>query len=145
MWLRKINQNGYTMIEMLLVLLILLTFTLLFPQLFIQLSRWIETPSSLHSFEWEVAMNQITMDVREADEIEIENTRLRIKNMDEILYEQYGQIVRRRVNNQGHEVILQQIRGIQFYYIQGGIEIEVEDVEGRKYERKIYRWTNSAL
>ncbi|MBM6617304.1 competence type IV pilus minor pilin ComGF [Bacillus suaedaesalsae] len=145
LWHRKINQNGYTILEMLIVFFILLTITFLFPQLFIQLTKWIEKPTSLHPFEWEVAISQITMDIREAEAIEIENNRLKLINSDVILYEQYGKLVRRRVNNQGHEIILQQIQSIQFYYTTGGIEIEVEDLEGKMYERKIYTWTNNAI
>lgn len=139
----KIGQNGHTLLEMLLVIFILLTLTITFPQLFKVLTSWSIKSSSLHQFEWEIAISQLTMDIRETNEIEIENERLILRSGEVVLYEQYGQVLRRRVNHLGHEIILQNIQSVQFYHIQDGIKVEVEDLEGKKYERKIFTWTNT--
>lgn len=143
LWNGKVGQTGHTLLEMLLVIFILLTLTITFPQFFKVLTSWSITPSSLHPFEWEVAISQLTMDIREANEIEIENERLILRSRENVLYEQYGQVLRRRVNHLGHEIILQNIQSVQFYHIQDGIKVEVEDLEGKKYERKIFTWTNT--
>jgi competence protein ComGF len=144
MWKCKVDNGlGFTFIEMLVVMLILMTITSLFPLLFTVLSEWIEEPSKLHPFEWEVAVSQLTMELREAEEITIENGSLRLRNFnqDVILYERFGNLVRRRVNGQGHEVILQNVGAIELYYIADGIRMVVTGIDGKVYEKKIHRWS----
>lgn len=137
MWNGKIN-GGYTLLEMLLVMFILLTITFMFPLLFTTLEHWVEKPTSLHPFEWEVATRQLTMDVREAQDMKVENGKLTLMNEDTILYELYGHVLRRRVNQLGHEVTLQNIQSVQFFHVQSGIKIQVKDLDGTSYEEKIY-------
>jgi competence protein ComGF len=138
------RNQGFTLIEMLIVLLIVLTITSLFPLLFSLLIQWIEKPSSLHPFEWEVATSQLSMEVREAKDVTIQNEVIELTqaNLDVISYALFNNTMRRRVNGTGHEVILQHIDSIEFSYIKGGILISVADLDGTEYSTKIYRWND---
>jgi competence protein ComGF len=136
------NSKGFTFIELLVVLFVLLTIISIFPLVFTVLAQWTEKPSRLNPFEWEVAVSQLTMEIREASEVTIENGSIRLENFNQnvISYERFGNLLRRRVNGQGHEVILQNIELVEFYYIRGGIRIVVFDLDGKEYEKKIHRW-----
>jgi competence protein ComGF len=138
------RNQGFTLIEMLVVLLIVLTITSLFPLLFSLLLQWIEKPSSLHPFEWEVATSQLSMEVREAEEMAIQKEVIELThtNQDVISYELFNNTLRRRVNGTGHEVILQHIDSVEFSYIKGGVLISVADLDGTEYNNKIYRWND---
>jgi competence protein ComGF len=85
------------------------------------------------------------MELREAEEVTIENGSLKLRNFnqDVILYERFGNLVRRRVNGQGHEVILQNIGSMELFYIRGGIRIVVADIDGKIYEKKIHKWSGA--
>jgi competence protein ComGF len=139
------KNDGFTYIELLIVIIILMTITSLFPLLFTIIAEWTVKPSSLHPFEWEIAVSQLTMEIREAEEVTIENGSLRLRNIyqDVIQYERYGHVIRRRVNGQGHEVILQNIDRLGFFYITNGIRIFVVDLDGHVYEKKIHRWSDT--
>ncbi len=147
MWkciLRVKSDKGFTILEMLVVLLIVMTLTSLFPILFSILSQWTNEQSRLHPFEWEVAMSQLLMEVREGKEIRIRDGNLELTNYDNkvISYEKYSNMLRRRVNGKGHEVILQQIQSAQFSLFQGGVRLLVTDQEGAEYTSYLYRWND---
>ncbi|MBM7660863.1 competence protein ComGF [Bacillus mesophilus] len=136
------NEKGYTLLEMLLVLSIFLMVSSFFPLLFSVLSQWIEQPSSLHPFEWEVATAQITMDVREANKIVITEGMVTLEgaNSELISYESYGDLMRRTVNGTGHEVVMQNVNLTHFSYIDGGISITVTDLDDKEYKMNVYRF-----
>ncbi|WP_456278305.1 competence type IV pilus minor pilin ComGF [Bacillus sp. AK128] len=138
----SLKRNGYTLLEMLLVLLIIITICSLIPLVFSILEKWIEKPSSLHPFEWEVATAQLGFDIREANIIRIEGERLVLVDINgyETSYESYQNNVRRRVNGTGHEIILQNIRTARYHYIDSGIMVTVEDLDGTEYTVKLFRW-----
>jgi competence protein ComGF len=136
------NNKGYTLLEMLIVLSLFLMISSFFPLLFSVLSKWIDQPSSLHPFEWEVATAQIAMDVREAKKIVILEGMMTLEgfNQDVISYELYENMLRRTVNGTGHEVVLQNIASAEFSYIDGGISIAATDLQEEKYRMRVYRY-----
>ncbi|WP_246945953.1 competence type IV pilus minor pilin ComGF [Bacillus pinisoli] len=139
----KVNEKGYTLLEMLIVFLVLITICSTFPLLLSLLEKWTSQPQGLHPFEWEIASAQMRMDVREGSEIIISQGKLLVKQPPNVItYELYQNILRRQVNGAGHEVILQHIRTVGFRYIESGLAIEVTDLEGVEYESKLYRWTD---
>lgn len=136
-------QGGFTLLEMLFVLMIVLSATALLPIMFSVLSKWLIVPNQLHPFEWEVAIGQLTMDVREATEITIQNEELQLTfNQDIISFEKFNDSLRRRVNGQGHEIILQHIHSLEFHYANNGVRVNILDLEGNKYEKIIFRWVD---
>ncbi|MFZ3590317.1 competence type IV pilus minor pilin ComGF [Bacillus sp. DJP31] len=141
---KRFKNKGFTLVEMLVVLLIVMTITSLFPMIFSVLSNWIEKPSSLHPFEWEVATSQLLMEIREASEVRIQNGNLQLiaDTNQMISYELYGNMLRRRINSTGHEVIIQQIRTVHFSLIKGGVYLLVTDEDGTEYKKFFYRWND---
>lgn len=55
------------------------------------------------------------------------------RDSDSILYEKFGTNVRRRVNLTGNEILLQNVKSIQFDSIKNGTIVKVEDIWSKKY------------
>lgn len=71
---------------------------------------------SMNEMEWEIFVNQLAMEYREAKEVGINATTLTLKmeNNQIITYERYEDKIRRRVDESGHEVVLQHIKNIMY-------------------------------
>ena len=70
----------------------------------------------MNEMEWEIFVNQLAMEYREAKEVGINATTLTLKmeNNQIITYERYEDKIRRRVDESGHEVVLQHIKNIMY-------------------------------
>ena|SRR5690625_4959138 len=58
-----------------------------------------------------------------------------------ILYEKYNDVIRRRVNKEGHEIYLRDISDVSFKYLENGVEIQVLTTEGNRYEKYFMFYT----
>lgn len=93
------------------------------------------------SMEWEVFLNQLKKEVRLSDEISVISGRLQLqKNGQAVLFEKYGNNIRRRVNVAGHEVVLQQVNAVQFIKIKDGVMVKVEDLYNQSYSAEVYSY-----
>jgi competence protein ComGF len=142
--MKTTHQQGFTILEMLITLNVLLVLLSLFPLLFSVLSKWMFTMNSLNPFELEVAKQQISFEIREAKEVSIESASIKLENHDNqtIQYEQYNNILRRRVNNSGHEVVLQRINSVEFGLVSKGVKLTIFDESNIIHVIVIKRWVD---
>jgi competence protein ComGF len=134
-----VQTKGFTLLEALLTLSIVLIIVSLLP-LFIQVFQHdIQKKGGLHMFEWEIFVQQAQMELREANKVEVHNNRLLFtgKEGESILYEKKNGKLRRRVDGYGHETLLQHIRTITFSAIERGIIIKAVDTTDHVYKRVI--------
>lgn len=93
----------------------------------------------LQRMEWEVFISQVKKEVRMSDTITINHNRLLLNsNGKNIIYEQYGPSIRRRVDLKGHEIYLQNIKSVTFEKLNQGVKISVQDIYDQN-ESKIIR------
>ncbi|HLQ73795.1 MAG TPA: competence type IV pilus minor pilin ComGF [Bacillota bacterium] len=59
----------------------------------------------------------------------------------EVLYEKYKKIIRRRVNGEGHEEYLRNVKEVTFTHEKNGIFIEITTTEGQHYEKYFMLYT----
>ncbi len=91
------------------------------------------------NMEWHVFINQLKKEVRLSEEVSIVNGKLILnKDRQEIQYEKYNTSIRRRVNNTGHEVVLQQIDTVQFDDLKDGVRMTVKDKFSQIHSALIY-------
>lgn len=134
------NERGFTMAEMLLsVLLFLLIASMLPLGMRIILDHRV-AESMERKMEWEVFSSQVKREIRSAQEMTVQPDKLLLK-VDEqiILYEKYAASMRRRVNYQGHEILIQNLSSFSFGKIADGVEIKARDLEGTDYSVRVYR------
>ncbi len=61
-----------------------------------------------------------------------------ILNGEKVTYEKYQDSIRRRVNDKGHEVVLQKLSLVSFHAIDGGVRIEGVFLDGKKLEGEFF-------
>ena len=110
------REKGFTLVEMLVSFTLFLIIVSFFP-IIIPLAKQTYNPDfSMNEMEWEIFVNQLAMEYREAKEVRIQATTLTLKmeNNQIITYERYEDKIRRRVDESGHEVVLQHIKNIMY-------------------------------
>ncbi|MCH1624913.1 competence type IV pilus minor pilin ComGF [Fredinandcohnia quinoae] len=133
------SDKGFTFIEMLLtfsVLLVILSF--ISPFLHV-ISK--NTNVQFNKLEWEVFIQQVKMEIRETNEVKINKNNHSVTFTNHggqtILYEKYGDKIRRRVDGAGHELLLQKINSVTFHSKNNTIIISVMSNDGDRFETNI--------
>jgi competence protein ComGF len=127
-------NSGFTLAEALLGLAAFCLLAALLPLSFQVFSKVDQGNSRLQTMQWEVFSNQIKKEIRMSQKINPQVNKLFLtRETDSILYEKFGTNVRRRVNMTGNEILLQNVKNIQFDSIKNGTIVKVEDIWSRKY------------
>jgi competence protein ComGF len=129
------RTGGFTLLEMLIVLLGVLLVLSFLPALLDV--RWLqkEPLQRFNRLEWHVFLQQLKSEVRESAQLETNGTTLYAykRNGEKVSFERYGTIIRRRVNGQGHETVLQAVADVRYKLAVRGVHIEMITVEGTRY------------
>jgi len=100
---------------------------------------YLDDSTLLDQMEWENFIHQIKIEIRESSSIELKNNQLRLSHPDGLIqYEKFDTILRRRVDNKGHEVLLYHVKSAQFIVEDSYITIKVLHQNGKTYEKKIF-------
>lgn len=134
-------SSGFTLIEVLIAFTFFLILVGLFPLLIHSIPTIAVSNNDIRPFEVQVFFNQLSMEVREANELSINGTTLILvkSNGTVITIEKYQDKIRRRVNGTGHDLFLQKVKSVQYEQIPHGVEIEIEGSNGRVFKRKLYQ------
>jgi competence protein ComGF len=135
--LRK--NDGFTMIELLFSLLILMTTSLFVLQLFSIIHTQMRSVDKLHPKEWEVFTMQMKQEVRSSKAQDVMGNKLYLLSGEQLSsLEQYEDKVRRRVDGMGHEVILQNISEFRVNKDDSVIVINITDKAGTTFSRRFH-------
>ncbi|MGG4267457.1 competence type IV pilus minor pilin ComGF [Peribacillus simplex] len=140
--LRK--NDGFTMVEMLFSLMILMTTSLFVLELFSTIHTQVRSIDKLHPKEWEVFTMQMQQEVRSSKVQDVIENKLYLLSGEQLSsIEQYEDMVRRRVNSMGHEVILQNISEFQVEKDGGVIILNITDKAGTTFSRRFHPFFNN--
>ncbi|MCM3571856.1 ComGF family competence protein [Mesobacillus subterraneus] len=135
------SERGFTMAEMLLSVMLFLMIASMLPlgMKIILDHRVAETLE--RKMEWEVFSSQVKREIRSAQQMTVQSDKLFMK-IDEqtIVYEKYNSSMRRRVNFQGHEILVQNLSSFSFGKIADGVEIKARDLKGRDYQVRVHQF-----
>jgi competence protein ComGF len=133
------KEGGFTLLEMLITFSLFLMIMSFLPVMIKMTKEQQVAAVSLSKLEWDIFLQQLTFEVREGYDVECNNQQLTFTNygQQKVTYERYGQMIRRRVAGAGHEVLLQNISSVQFIRVNGGIVVQVRDLENRLYAERI--------
>ncbi|WP_316569622.1 competence type IV pilus minor pilin ComGF [Neobacillus sp. YIM B06451] len=139
-----LNERGFSLAEMLIALgTFCLIAYLLLPAVLVIASNNSHAGHRLQEMEWDVFLNQAKKEVRISSSAEVVSGRLILKNgNDTIIYEKYGNLLRRRVNFSGHEVLIQKIASASFSRNGQTITIFIKDLNGKEYRGRIQSFVN---
>ncbi|MEK3890747.1 competence type IV pilus minor pilin ComGF [Bacillus sp. FSL K6-3431] len=133
------NDSGFTLLESILSMLILMTIMTILPLIFYAFSAIDRSVNVEDDFEWNLFLIQFRNEVKNADRLIIYSNRVFIDKPEQqsIYYEQYGTSIRRRVNNFGHEIVLQELKKAKFEKDEGALLLQVEFLNGTNEEARI--------
>ncbi|MFY0803569.1 competence type IV pilus minor pilin ComGF [Peribacillus frigoritolerans] len=133
------KNDGFTMIELLFSLLILMTTSLFVLQLFSIIHTQMRFVDKLHPKEWEVFTMQMKQEVRSSKAQDVMGNKLYLLSGEQLSsLEQYEDKVRRRVDGMGHEVILQNISEFRVDKDGSVIVINITDKAGTTFSRRFH-------
>ena len=140
------NSEGFTMIEMLFSLMILMTLSLFILQFFSIIQSQMGTNNRIHPKEWEIFTLQMQQEVRSSKSQDVVGNKLYLLSGEDLsLIEQYNDKLRRRVNGEGHEVILQNISHVMVEKDDNVIVLKVTDKAGKTFIRKFHPFIKNEL
>ncbi|MFJ8236984.1 competence type IV pilus minor pilin ComGF [Ureibacillus sp. NPDC094379] len=139
----KLNQNGFTLLEALIHLVIFFMFTFfigLFYSWTNQLNISIFTKEHLSwemfTYDFENYFNDISEITINEDGKGIEITYMNAENKVQI--NQSNEVLRKQVEGRGHVPMLVGVKNVEFNLEQGFVEIRVEFLNGLKKERTFF-------
>ncbi|WP_141431620.1 competence type IV pilus minor pilin ComGF [Bacillus sp. 03113] len=123
------NERGFTLLEMLLAFSIFCVIVAFIPLSFQYLFQSKPIEKRVQSMEWEVFLSQFKKELRTSDDINVINEKIVLqKNNQLISYEKYGTNLRRRVDQAGHEIVLQKVKSLSIKRIKNGVDLTVTDL-----------------
>ncbi|WP_051529917.1 competence type IV pilus minor pilin ComGF [Anoxybacteroides tepidamans] len=131
----SMQNRGFTMIEMLIVLFCVLLVLSFLPMLLD--IHWLQTDKSrrFNQLEWQVFVQQLKREIRESTQLQSSGAVLYAYKPtgEKVSFEKYGTVIRRRVNNEGNETVLQAVSDVRYEVKEKGVRIHVLTLEGRQY------------
>lgn len=96
--------------------------------------------STEKDYEWNIFLIQFRRELYSAEDWTVgSDERILIEKNDiPISYERYGRVVRRKVRDKGHEIVLQNVAGFSFRKERPGIYMMVEFADGTTKEASLY-------
>lgn len=131
---KSLNEQAFTLVEMLFAFLVF-TIIIFFISPLLSLFVQHNIPSKrLQEMEWDVFSSQIKKEIRMSTKAQVVNNVLILtEDTGSITIEKYENILRRRVNSTGHEVLLQNIGEVTFTLLPNTVRVAVKDLNQKEY------------
>jgi competence protein ComGF len=127
------------MIEVLLSFSIYCILTAFLPLVFSIILNMNHVTNRTQRLEFELFIGQLNTELQGCDYTDVRNGKLYMESAgEEITFEKYGTSIRRLVHFSGHEVILQNIKSVEFSKSQNSIHIKVVDQDDFVYEDQLF-------
>ena len=140
---RKFPQDeGFTMLEVLFAVGLFSLLAFFMTSTLISVNKWNEIEeASIDRMEWNVFIRQLDLEIQQASAWNVLNSKiLSLQSAaGQVTFEPYGEIIRRRVGREGHEVILQNVKDYAFQINGDELTVTVQMQNGGQFEKKIYK------
>ncbi|MGM0853062.1 MAG: competence type IV pilus minor pilin ComGF [Bacillota bacterium] len=136
---QRLNNKGYTLIEALLSLTVFCMISLCIPLIMKGFTTIKNDMVPPHYYEWNLFNESLRHELWRGQSVVITPDKISfLVSGESISYEKYNHSIRRRVNNQGHEVVLQSVDSFSFASIIQGVHMDLEFVGGEKVEGEFF-------
>jgi competence protein ComGF len=143
-----LNDNAFTLIETLFAFSLFILLIFFMSPIFQLVLNNEEVEGRLQEMEWDIFCSQIKKEINMSERAEVMGGRLFLtKDNQTISYEKYYDLLRRRVNNSGHDVLLQNVSEVTFTLVNNAVKIFVKSLDGDEFMITIYAfptWNTSA-
>ncbi|WP_042145917.1 competence type IV pilus minor pilin ComGF [Paucisalibacillus sp. EB02] len=129
------NEQGFTFYTLLFALTILIMCIPLYGAIL----KTLKENSSYNEISIQQVFHFIQQDVIKAINYRAESGKiyLNLYNGETVTIEQYGNLIRRQVDGQGHEIYLRNIQDFQVQTLEYGFNVYITSSEGEQYEKTI--------
>lgn len=139
LFVTPLNRQGFTMIEVILSFSIYCILAAFLPMIFSIILNMNHVTNRTQQLEFELFISQLNTELQGCDYMDVRNGKLYIQSAGEgIIFEKYGTSIRRLVEFRGHELILQNIKSVEFSKSQTSIHIKVVDQDNFVYEDQLF-------
>lgn len=133
------DEKGFTLIEALLSFSLFCMISLSIPLMMKGFSTIKHDLVPPRYYEWNLFHESVRNELRKANDVNVLSNQISfVIDGETILYEKYNQSIRRRVNNRGHEIVLQSVDHFTFDVIQQGVHLNLEFEGGEKVEGNFF-------
>lgn len=133
------NEHAFTLVDMLFALMVFTMIIFLVSPAISMMKQSINLQNRLQTMEWDVFCSQIKKEIRMSTKVQVVDNRLLLtEDVGTVTFEKYENLLRRRVNNTGHEVLLQNVSEVTFTQMPSTINVFVKDLHQREYSANIY-------
>ncbi|WP_169818547.1 competence type IV pilus minor pilin ComGF [Domibacillus iocasae] len=136
------NSNGFTMLEALIVLIVFTACAASIPLLYDGAYRTIEAAKAEKNMEWELFIIQLRNEMHVSQDWHLSASRLQYSPVDLndsiVSINKYNDKIRRQVNGQGHEIMLQNVESATFSIEGGNLYIHVTFSNGEEEGASIH-------
>ena len=140
----RMDEKGFTLIEALLSFSLFCMISLSIPLMmkgFTTIKHGLVPP---RYYEWNLFHESVRNELRNAKDVNVMTNQISfVMDGETILYEKYNQSIRRRVNNRGHEIVLQSVDEFAFNVIDQGVHLDLEFEGGEKVEGNFFSFSAS--
>ncbi|WP_183030288.1 ComGF family competence protein [Clostridium sp. 1xD42-85] len=129
------RESGFTLVTTLIAIGIL-AFSIPFVSYVLRDASTVNSNTHLSVGQFFIFMRN---EVMQAQELKIYPNQLKLmmQNGEEATFAMYGSLVRRQVDNTGHEIYLRDVKNISFSPLPYGLLITVTTIEGEQYDKEI--------
>ncbi|WP_052404776.1 competence type IV pilus minor pilin ComGF [Bacillus rubiinfantis] len=128
------NEKGFTLLEVMLALSIFMIIIFFITPILQIILDPRGNQMKLQEMEWEVFSNQFKKEIRQSSQVQVKSGKLYlIKGNETVNYEKYDTNLRRRVNDSGHEIVLQNVSVYSFSLLNNAVKLTVRDSWGKEY------------
>lgn len=134
------NESGFTLLEAIMTMVIFCLILSVMPLMYLSYSAVEQTLSTEKDYEWNLFLIQFRNELYSADAWRVgSNQRIFLeKNGMPISYERYGRVIRRKVRDTGHEIVLQNVGRLTFRRESSKLYMMVEFSDGTTEEAAFY-------
>ncbi|MBC1209412.1 ComGF family competence protein [Listeria booriae] len=105
------NNQGFTLLESLFSLLIVIIIASFIPLIFQSYQSILKASDIDKNYEWQVFINQISKELNTSKQLAVSENSITFISSDKVItYEKYQNMLRRSVDNKGHEPLLTNIK-----------------------------------
>ena len=136
------ENDGFTLVEMLFALGLFSLLSVFMTSTLAAITDWHVYDTNNNSrMEWNIFIRQLELEFEITKDFTVPKSNILVmdKENEKITYEIYNKLVRRRVDDAGHEVVLQNIKSVQFIKENETLTISVMFINGEQYEKRIFK------
>lgn len=139
------NDRGYTLAEALIALTVFMTCAASFPLLYDAAYRIVEASKSEKNTEWEIFIIQLRNELHKSSNWNVSGGKLNYGvEGSTTSISQYEDKLRRQINGQGHEVMLQNVKKAAFALEGGKLYIHVTFQDGEEEGTSLYPFNQTS-